>query len=75
MLCSAFQTASAPFAYCASSMTMRAFKGCTGRLLGWPIMAAAAFNCASAAATGISITTQFTPSLHGGVVSEPLRRK
>ena len=58
-----------------TSITIRAFNGCSGRLLFWPIIARIASNCILLAFTGVLKTTQFTPSLQGGVVSEPLRRK
>ena len=57
-----------------SSTTTRAFSGWTGRLLSCPIISRIASSCSLLAETGCLKTTQFTPSLHGGVVSEPLRR-
>ena len=54
-----------------SSTNSRSFSGCTGRAL----PANTAWKSASWVAdssTGVVITSQRTPSLHGGVVSEPL---
>lgn len=57
--------------YC---MTMRALRGCTGRLLAWCITFSKAAICVLAASTGCFIISHSTPSEQGGVVSEPLKR-
>ena len=53
-----------------SVSTDRPLSGCTGRLLPWK-SAVKAPICAFDNAIGVVITNHFTPSLHGGVVSEP----
>ena len=44
--------------------------GCTGRLLG-PSMSARVVSWAGDAGSGLAKTIQRTPSVHGGVVSDP----
>src|SRR6476469_3468257 len=57
-----------------SRTTFRPLSGCTGRLLAKPTAFVKAPTCAADAVTGVRITSQVTPSEHGGVVSEPAKR-
>lgn len=52
----------------------RAFTGCTGRLLAWCIVWVNFSIWAADAVSKYFITIHQTPSLHGGVVREPLKR-
>lgn len=54
------------------SITVRLYKGCTGRLLSWCITWPKRAICAGLAVMGCFITSHNTPSEHGGVVNEPL---
>ena len=56
------------------SNTVRPLTGCTGRLLGWCITLENVATCALDAETGVFKTSHRTPSVHGGVVSEPSYR-
>ena len=55
-----------------TASTNRLFNGCTGRAL-LPTTLANCFTCDLDTSTGDFITNHFTPSLQGGVVSEPLK--
>jgi hypothetical protein len=52
--------------------TGRAFTACTGRLLSNPSVVLKASSCSFEIVIGFFMTTQRTPSLQGGVVSDPL---
>ena len=52
----------------------RAFTRCTGLLLGWCMMRLNFFTCSVETVSGCFITYQRTPSVQGGVVSDPLKR-
>ena len=54
--------------------TGRAFTGCSGRLLSNPSVVLKASSCCFETVIGRFMTTQRTPSLQGGVVSDPLYR-
>lgn len=54
--------------------TIRAFNGCTGLLFGWCIMCSNASACSRETLTGSFITIHRTPSVQGGVVSDPSYR-
>lgn len=54
--------------------TVRAFNGWTGRLLAKPIDLENCSTCAFETVAGLFRTSHQTPSEHGGVVSEPLKR-
>src|SRR4051812_43545564 len=56
-----------------SVSTGRSLSDCTGRLLPWK-SAVKAPICVADSAIGVVITNHCTPSLHGGVVSEPSYR-
>lgn len=58
-----------------SSIMTRALSGCKGRLLLCPMIFLMVSICPLLALTGVSKTIHLTPSLQGGVVSEPFRRK
>ncbi len=55
-----------------ANVTVRPPSGCTGRLVS-PCVASWNFLiCPSDTSTGVASTNQLTPSLQGGVVSEPV---
>src|ERR1700761_5417897 len=51
-------------------VTLRPFNGCSGRAFSGYRFANAAI-CVGDTSTGVLITSQVTPSVHGGIVSEP----
>lgn len=53
-----------------SWVNVRPFRGCKGRLFPLKTFSSAAI-CWAETWTGVVMTSQLTPSVHGGAVSEP----